>query len=112
MSSPSGQEKEAEVKVKGLKLYADLRNVFWRFHLHIEMRDIETQWEYEIPNLLFPEGKEDKRTFFVPAVTESMRLMFHSCNGFSVGTDEVAWSGPALWNDVLRVHKETPFHVM
>lgn len=38
--------------------------------------------------------------------------MFHSCNGFSVGTDEEAWSGPALWNDVLRRHAEVPFHVM
>lgn len=38
--------------------------------------------------------------------------MFHSCNGFSVGTDEEAWSGPALWNDVMRRHAEVPFHVM
>lgn len=38
--------------------------------------------------------------------------MFHSCNGFSVGTDEEAWSGPALWNDVMRRHSEVPFHVM
>lgn len=39
-------------------------------------------------------------------------VMFHSCNGFSVGTDEDAWSGPALWNDVMRRHAEVPFHVM
>lgn len=38
--------------------------------------------------------------------------MFHSCNGFSVGTDEEAWSGAALWNDVMRRHAEVPFHVM
>lgn len=38
--------------------------------------------------------------------------MFHSCNGFSVGTDEDAWSGPALWNDVMRRHAQVPFHVM
>jgi hypothetical protein len=41
-----------------------------------------------------------------------MRIMFHSCNGFSVGTDVDAWSGPALWNDVLRMHEQRPFHVM
>jgi len=41
-----------------------------------------------------------------------MRIMFHSCNGFSVGTDEDFWSGPALWNDVLRTHEQRPFHVM
>ncbi|EHK99489.1 hypothetical protein M7I_4647 [Glarea lozoyensis 74030] len=38
--------------------------------------------------------------------------MFHSCNGFSVGTDEEAYSGACLWNDVGRVHAKTPFHVM
>lgn len=38
--------------------------------------------------------------------------MFHSCNGFSVGTDEDDWSGPCLWNDVMRRHAEVPFHVM
>ena len=41
-----------------------------------------------------------------------MSIMFHSCNGFSVGTDEEAWCGPALWNDVLRRHEENPIHVM
>ncbi|KAH6682346.1 hypothetical protein F5X68DRAFT_155841 [Plectosphaerella plurivora] len=42
----------------------------------------------------------------------SMRIMFHSCNGFSVGTDEDEWCGPALWNDVVRRHAQSPFHVM
>lgn len=48
----------------------------------------------------------------VPAAQDSMRIMFHSCNGFSVGTDEDFWSGPALWNDVLRTHDQKAFHVM
>jgi hypothetical protein len=100
--------------VKGVKLYADLRNIFWRFDISVRMTESETEWAYEIPGLRFPSGtkKTDKQSFWVPAVTESMRIMFHSCNGFSVGTDEDAWSGPCLWNDVQRVHKETPFHVM
>jgi hypothetical protein len=38
--------------------------------------------------------------------------MFHSCNGFSVGTDEEAYSGTPLWSDVLRQHEEKPIHVM
>ena len=107
-------ESDAGAKVKGVKLYADLQNVFWRFHIQVEMEEAETHWEYEIPGLRFPPKtkKTDKQSFFVPARNQSMRIMFHSCNGFSVGTDEAAWSGPALWNDVVRVHKETPFHVM
>lgn len=100
-------------RVKGVLLYADLRNRFWRFSLDLEMEVMETQWEYEIPSLRFvTEGKTDRQIFFVPSVNESMRIMFHSCNGFSVGTDELAWSGAALWNDVRRVHQESPFHVM
>ncbi|KAI6946539.1 hypothetical protein KC321_g19272, partial [Hortaea werneckii] len=55
---------------------------------------------------------EKPKRFAIPSKHESMRVMFHSCNGFSVGTDEDAWSGCALWNDVLRVHEEQPFHVM
>lgn len=107
-------ESRGEITVKGVKLYADPENVFWRFHIRVEMEEAETHWEYEIPGLRFPPAmkKRDKQSFFVPAVNQSMRVMFHSCNGFSVGTDEAAWSGPALWNDVIRVHKETPFHVM
>jgi hypothetical protein len=105
---------ESDTKVRGVKLYADPQNVFWRFQIHVEMDSVETHWHYEIPGLHFPPSskKSDKQSFFVPARSQSMRVMFHSCNGFSVGTDEKAWSGPALWNDVIRVHKESPFHVM
>jgi hypothetical protein len=55
---------------------------------------------------------EKPQHFAVPSIHQSMRIMFHSCNGFSVGTDVDAWSGPALWNDVLRMHEQRPFHVM
>ncbi|PVH77969.1 hypothetical protein DL98DRAFT_636663 [Cadophora sp. DSE1049] len=100
-------------KVMGVKLYANPGNAFWRFNINVEMGASETQWEYTIPGLRFTNGrKTDKQSFFVPAVTESFRVMFHSCNGFSVGTDEDAYSGTCLWNDVIRVHAKTPFHVM
>ncbi|KAI5805412.1 hypothetical protein DFH27DRAFT_369783 [Peziza echinospora] len=52
------------------------------------------------------------RTFYVPAAAATMRILFHSCNGFSVGTKEDEWSGPALWNDVLRHNRVHPFHIM
>jgi hypothetical protein len=102
-----------DVKVKGTKLYSDPANTFWRFDLRVPMQQSELHCEYDIPALSFTtNGKRARQSFFVPAISESMRIMFHSCNGFSVGTDEAAWSGPALWNDVLRVHQKTPFHVM
>ena len=53
-------------------------------------------------------------TFYIPSSTSTMRILFHSCNGFSVGTDEAAFSGPALWNDVARAQSQprTAYHVM
>ncbi|KAK4044516.1 hypothetical protein C8A01DRAFT_42698 [Parachaetomium inaequale] len=99
--------------IEGVCLYSDSRNTFWRFDLVVEMEDVETKWEYELPGLRFASRTKPRvNSFSVPALSESMRIMFHSCNGFSVGTDEAAWSGPALWNDVLRKHQEVPFHVM
>ncbi|EAQ92587.1 hypothetical protein CHGG_00822 [Chaetomium globosum CBS 148.51] len=99
--------------VEGVCLSSDSRNTFWRFDLVVEMDDVETKWEYELPGLRFASSTKPRvNNFYVPAIHESMRIMFHSCNGFSVGTDEAAWSGPALWNDVLRKHEERPFHVM
>jgi len=102
-----------ESRIPGTKLYSDLQNTFWRFNLQIPMQQSQIQCEYTIPGLTFTEGKKtDKQNFFIPAISESCKILFHSCNGFSVGTDEDAWSGAALWNDVIRVHKKTPFHVM
>lgn len=102
-----------ETKVPGTKLYSDPSNTFWRFDLQVPMQQSEIKCDYSIPGLKFTQGsKTDEQSFFIPAISESMRIMFHSCNGFSVGTDEDAWSGPALWNDVMRVHQKTPFHVM
>ena len=74
-------------------------------------------WEYDIPDMVkaggLRQGLPDKsKRFFVCAKQESFRIMFHSCNGFSVGTDMDTWKGPSLWNDVLRVHEKQPFHVM
>ncbi|KAI9839867.1 MAG: hypothetical protein M1819_000059 [Sarea resinae] len=100
----------------GVKLYADPVKVFWRFEIQLPIQDFEARWEYSIPQMRYLPGPSERqastKTFFVPSRNQSMRIMFHSCNGFSVGTDEEAWSGPALWNDVNRVHKEDPFHVM
>ena len=104
------------LKSPGLKLYEDPHSAFWRFPLELPFQDHEASWEYQIPNLWrSPENGAQTtpwKKFVVPAASESMRIMFHSCNGFSVGTDEDAWSGPALWGDVLRFHNQKPIHVM
>ena len=108
--------KEQERSIQGIQLYVDTTKAFWRFDLELELQESEARWEYLIPDLIYPSGASSRtsstQSFVVPGAFESMRIMFHSCNGFSVGTDEEAWSGPALWNDVLRVHEKKPFHVM
>lgn len=102
-----------ESRVESHCLYSDPRNTFWAFDINVPISATETSFEYEIPEMRFQaDHKPRVNNFFVPAATESMRIMFHSCNGFSVGTDEEAWSGPALWNDVVRKHSERPWHVM
>lgn len=100
-------------EVEGVCLYSDPRCTFWRFDLRVRMGGEEKRWEYELPGLRFHcRVKPRVNSFWVPAREESMRIMFHSCNGFSVGTDEEAYNGPALWKDVMRRHGEVPFHVM
>ena len=101
--------------IDGVKLFEDPMKAFWRFSLNLELQEFEAAWEYTIPGMRFLSdisAQTSERKFVVPSTSQSMRIMFHSCNGFSVGTDEADWSGPALWNDVLRVHNSKPFHVM
>jgi hypothetical protein len=100
--------------VAGEKLYEDPNKAFWRFLISLPIQKFESRWKYDIRGLAYEDrSKEAKpQEFVVPPVSESMRILFHSCNGFSVGTDVDAWSGPALWNDVIRMHEEKPFHVM
>ncbi|KAI0506878.1 hypothetical protein F5B22DRAFT_434174 [Xylaria bambusicola] len=101
------------IDIAGSCLYSDPRVTFWSFNLTCDMGTTETKWAYSISDVRYESATKPKTNyFFVPALDESMRIMFHSCNGFSVGTDEDAWSGPALWNDVVRNHAKTPFHVM
>ncbi|KAK1837219.1 hypothetical protein QBC39DRAFT_246860 [Podospora conica] len=104
---------EGGEEVEGFCLYSDPRCTFWRFDLRVAMGGEEARWEYELPGMrLHCRVKPRVNSFWVPAREESMRIMFHSCNGFSVGTDEEAYNGPALWKDVMRRHGEVPFHVM
>jgi hypothetical protein len=100
-------------RTAGERLYSDKRNTFWMFDLQVPIEQQEIQYEYKIPDMRFANREKPRANrFFVPAANESMRVMFHSCNGFSVGTDEEAFSGTPLWRDVLRKHTAKPFHVM
>ncbi|KAE8136185.1 hypothetical protein BDV38DRAFT_116450 [Aspergillus pseudotamarii] len=102
------------IAIAGLRLFEDPSKAFWRFSISLPLQSYEARWEYSIPGFQYAEGQGVRSPwdFVVPSINQSMRLMFHSCNGFSVGTDMDAWVGPNLWNDVLRVHAQNPFHAM
>jgi hypothetical protein len=114
-TSIDGKTSWGSQTIQGEKLYEDPRKAFWRFMIAVPFHSKEAQWTYAIPNARHVSDETrnfDAFTFVVPSKAHSMRILFHSCNGFSVGTDEDFWSGPALWNDVLRNHAKQPFHVM
>ena len=110
----AGGDSQNSRVIGGLRLYEDTRKAFWRFSLSVPVEEYEAKWEYDIPGVQYAEGVQVRSpwTFVVPAANQSMRMMFHSCNGFSVGTDMDAWVGPNLWNEVMRVHAAKPFHTM
>jgi hypothetical protein len=100
-----------------VKLYEDPRKAFFNYEIDLPFQEQESEWEYTIPDMVSAGGMHQQdpnkpTRFFVPSKQESFRIMFHSCNGFSVGTDMDTWKGPSLWNDVQRMHKQQPFHVM
>ena len=95
-------------EVCGVRLYADpVRDVtFWRFNLEVELNDTEQHIAYRI-------NRGPAQGFWVPGRGQSMNIMFHSCNGFSMSVNPDLFSGPdPMWRDVLNNHEFRPFHVM
>ncbi|KID88108.1 Alkaline phosphatase D-related protein [Metarhizium guizhouense ARSEF 977] len=110
---PDTTSAAGETQFQAQRLYSDPRNTFWAFEIDVPIEAREVRYEYEIPDVRYSRDHKPRvNNFFVPAADESMRVMFHSCNGFSVGTDEEAFSGAPLWRDVMRKHERAPFHVM
>ena len=95
-------------EIPAVKLYSDAaRDVtFWRFNLEIEVIAEQAHIAYRI-------NRGPAIGFWVPAKGQSMNMMFHSCNGFSLSVKSDEFSGPdPLWRDVLTTHQTRPFHVM
>ncbi|KAF2146821.1 uncharacterized protein K452DRAFT_262959 [Aplosporella prunicola CBS 121167] len=93
-------------EVKGHRLLAERGVTFWRFNLEVELGKSQARLAYRI-------NKGPAIGFWVPARGETMNIMFHSCNGFSLSVDSNMFSGPdPLWRDVLNNHQTKPFHVM
>lgn len=64
-------------QVKGIRLHAERGVTFWRFNLEVELGSEQTRVAYSINN-------SPSIGFWIPARGQSMNVMFHSCNGFSM----------------------------
>ena len=101
-----GKRKSGGQTVRGVRLHAERGVTFWRFKLEVELTTQQTRIAYSINNA-------PSVGFWVPAKGQSMNIMFHSCNGFSMSVNPANFSGPdPLWRDVLNSHQTRPFHVM
>jgi len=93
-------------EVQGIRLHAEKGVTFWRFNLEVELSATQTCIAYRI-------NRGPAINFWVPARGQTMNVMFHSCNGFSLSVNANSFSGPdPLWRDVLGTHQTRPFHVM
>ncbi|KAK3341130.1 hypothetical protein B0T25DRAFT_465324 [Lasiosphaeria hispida] len=91
---------------RGFRLHAERGYTFWRFNIEVELRDKEQRIAYRI-------NRGPSTGFWVPAKGQTMNIMFHSCNGFSMSVNPDTFSGPdPMWRDVLNTHQSQPFHVM
>jgi PhoD related phosphatase len=100
-------EKVGKVKeIQGTRLHTERGVTFWKFKIEIELGAHQARIAYRI-------NKGPAIGFWVPARGQSMNLMFHSCNGFSLSVNPNQFSGPdPMWRDVLNTHQFRPFHVM
>lgn len=99
-------QKSGEGRVKAARLHAERGVTFWRFNIEVELTERQQRIGYRI-------NKSASVGFWVPARGQTMNMMFHSCNGFSMSVDPNTFSGPdPLWRDVLNNHQSRPFHVM
>ena len=105
-SAQDGEKVSKYKDVRGFRLHAERGCTFWRFNIEIELRDKQQRIAYRI-------NRGPATGFWVPARDQSMNIMFHSCNGFSMSVNPDDLSGPdPMWRDVLNTHQTQPFHVM
>lgn len=106
---PVAQDGEKLGKVRelaGVRLHTERGVTFWKWNIEIALNAQQQRIAYRI-------NRGPAIGFWVPAQNESMNMMFHSCNGFSLSVHPDDFSGPdPLWRDVLNSHQTRPFHVM
>ncbi|KAG8710246.1 hypothetical protein FRC08_017423 [Ceratobasidium sp. 394] len=92
-------------------LFTERDRVYWRFNINVALGDDEREVKYSVELPRQRGGDKIERSFWLPKIGQTFRIMFHSCNGFVPGAEKQV-NGLALWNDVLRLHEKSPLHVM
>ncbi|OAR03018.1 hypothetical protein LLEC1_06060 [Akanthomyces lecanii] len=101
-----GEKAQKFKDVRGFQLHTERGYTFWRFNIEIELREKQQRIAYRI-------NQGPCMAFWVPPRGQTMNMMFHSCNGFSLSVKPDDLSGPdPMWRDVLNAHQSKPFHVM
>ena len=67
-------------EVRGTRLHAERGVTFWRFNFEVELGDTQARIAYRI-------NHGASVGFWVPARGQTMNIMFHSCNGFSMSVE-------------------------
>lgn len=101
-----GSEDGEKSVAQATQVFQEYGLTFWRFHISLDMKEAEQSVTYLINN-----DTERQFTFYVPAYDQTMNIMFHSCNGFSLGVDPKEFEN-TLWKDVLEHHEKDHYHVM
>ncbi|KAI9102064.1 hypothetical protein DFS34DRAFT_612673 [Phlyctochytrium arcticum] len=96
-----------KAKARELTTYGE--NVFYRFTLDVPLTN-----DGRDKAVTYQVNGGSEYTFYVPPVGVDCRVMGISCNGFSSDVTDPNSAGglTPMWKDVMRRHKEKPFHVM
>ena len=81
---PSGYRPQSGIsrEARGVRLHAERGVTFWRFSLEVELGQTQARIAYSI-------NQAASIGFWVPARGQTMNIMFHSCNGFSMSVKYV-----------------------
>ena len=75
-----GQVRSGVQQVRGVRLCAERGVTFWRFNIEVELGNQQARVAYRINN-------SASVGFWIPARGQSMNIMFHTCNGFSMSVE-------------------------
>lgn len=108
-SAQSGRSQVLECHAERLDSFRHQYH-FWRYELNLPLTTQQQHVVYSVPST------GANYDFHLPAIQESMRFMFYSCNGFSDIPqdikDKFGGLDHPLWQDVLDRHQVMPFHVL